>query len=54
MAGSALEIPRFIWTLIWIVVVILVIIFLALLIHHYGGGSFVIRLGHFNLQIGVN
>ena len=51
---GALGIPRFVWTLIWIVVVILLIIFLALIIHHFGGGTFVVRLGHFNLQIGVS
>ena len=47
-------VPRFVWTLVWIVVVILVIILLALLVHHFGGGTFILKLGHFSMQIGVN
>jgi hypothetical protein len=51
---STIGIPKFVWTLIWIVIMILLVIFLALLIHHFGGGTFVIRLGHFNMQIGIS
>ena len=40
-------------TIIWIVLVILVIILLAWIVHLAGGGLFVLRLGHFKLQIGV-
>jgi hypothetical protein len=47
-------IPRFVWTLIWIVIVILLIILLALVVHHFGGGTFIVRLGHFSMQIGVS
>ena len=55
MAGiSADGIPKFVWTLIWIVVCILVVILLALIIHHFGGATFILRLGHFNMQIGVS
>lgn len=49
-----LGIPRIVWTLIWIVVIILVVILLALVVHHFGGGTFVLRLGHFSMQIGVS
>lgn len=34
--------------------IILVVIGLAWVIHEFGGGTFIIRLGHFNLQIGVS
>lgn len=46
-------IPGFVMTIIWIVLVILVIILLAWIVHLAGGGLFVLRLGHFKLQIGV-
>jgi hypothetical protein len=47
-------IPRFVWFLIWIVVVILVIILLAFVVHYFGGGTLILRLGHFHMQIGVS
>jgi hypothetical protein len=47
-------IPRFVWTLIWIVVIVLVIIGLAWIVHKFGGGTFIVKLGHFSLEIGVN
>lgn len=52
--AGEIAIPRFVWTLIWIVVFILVIIFLALIVHHFGGGTFILKLGHFSMQVGVN
>jgi hypothetical protein len=47
-------IPSFVMTLIWIVVIVLVIILLAWIVHLSGGGLFVLKLGHFSMQIGVN
>jgi hypothetical protein len=47
-------IPGFVMTLIWIVVIILVIILLAWIVHLSGGGLWVLKLGHFSMQIGVN
>lgn len=47
-------IPGFVITLIWLVVIILVIILLAYIVHLTGGGQFVLKLGHFSLQIGVS
>jgi hypothetical protein len=47
-------IPRFVITLIWIVLVILVIILLAWIVHRAGGGTFIVRLGHFSMQLGVS
>jgi hypothetical protein len=52
VAGVA--IPRFVWTLLWIVLIILVIIGLAWVVHEFGGGLFVVKLGHFSMQIGVS
>ncbi len=46
-------IPRFVWSLIWLVVCILIVILLALVIHHFGGASLSLKLGHFYLNIGV-
>ena len=51
---SGFAIPGFVITLIWIVVIILVIILLAYIVHLTGGGEFVLKLGHFSLQIGVS
>jgi len=47
-------IPGFVLILIWIVVIILVIILLAWIVHLIGGGLWVLKLGHFSMQIGVN
>ncbi|HEU0239971.1 MAG TPA: hypothetical protein VFR11_11965 [Micromonosporaceae bacterium] len=47
-------IPGFVITLFWIVAFILVIVLLAYVVHLTGGGSFVFKVGHFSLQIGVN
>lgn len=47
-------IPGFVVTLIWIVLIVLVIILLAWVVHLSGGGTFILRLGHFSMQIGVN
>jgi len=52
--SSGFAIPGFVITLIWIVAIILVIILLAYIVHLTGGGEFVLKLGHFSLQIGVN
>jgi hypothetical protein len=52
IAGVA--IPRFVITLLWIVFIILVIILLAWVVHRAGGGTFIVRLGHFSMQLGVN
>jgi hypothetical protein len=51
---GAYAIPGFVMALIWIVVIILVIILLAWIVHLSGGGLWVLKLGHFSLQIGVN
>jgi hypothetical protein len=51
---SGVAIPGFVVTLIWIVLIILVIILLAWVVHLSGGGLFVLKLGHFSMQIGVN
>jgi hypothetical protein len=51
---GGIVIPRFVWTLIWIVVIVLVIILLAWIVHKAGGGTFIVKLGHFSMQIGVN
>jgi len=47
-------IPGFVITMIWFVVIILFIILLAYIVHRLGGASFTFKVGHFNLQIGVN
>ena len=47
-------IPGFVITLFWIVAFILVIVLFAYIVHQTGGGSFVFKVGHFSLQIGVN
>ena len=47
-------IPRFVITLIWIVLIVLVIILLAWVVHKAGGGTFVVKLGHFSMQLGVS
>jgi len=52
VGGSA--IPGFVITLVWIVMIILVIILLAYIVHLTGGGLFVLKLGHFSMQIAVN
>jgi hypothetical protein len=51
---GGVAIPRFVWTLIWIVVIVLIIIGLAWIVHKFGGGTFIVKLGHFSLQIGVS
>ena len=51
---GGVAIPRFVWTLVWIVVIILVIILLAWVIHKFGGGTFIVKLGHFSMQLGVS
>jgi hypothetical protein len=50
---GGIAIPRFVITLLWIVIVVLVIIGLAWVVHRFGGGTFVLKLGHFSLEIGV-
>jgi len=51
---GSFAIPGFVMTLIWIVAIILVIILLAWIVHLSGGGLWVLKLGHFSMQIGVN
>ena len=51
---GSLAIPGIVVTLIWIVAIILVIVLLAYIVHLTGGGEFVLKVGHFNLQLGVN
>jgi hypothetical protein len=51
---GSVAIPSFVMLIIWIVLVILVVILLAWIIHLVGGGSFDLRLGHFDLHIGVS
>ena len=51
---AGVEIPRFVVFLLWIVFFVLVIILLAWIVHRAGGGTFVLKLGHFSMQVGVN
>ena len=50
VAGYA--IPGIIVFFFWLVVIILAIILLAFIVHWAGGGSFNVRLGHFNVDVG--
>ena len=45
-------IPGIVVFFFWLVVVILAIILLAAVVHWAGGGSLVLRLGHFVLDVG--
>jgi hypothetical protein len=51
VAGYA--IPGIIVFFFWVVIVILAIILLAAIVHWAGGGSLNLRLGHFDLDVGV-
>ncbi len=51
---AGVGIPHFVITLLWIVFIILVIILLAWVVHRAGGGTFIVRLGHFSMQLGVS
>jgi hypothetical protein len=51
VAGYA--IPGIIVFFLWVVIVILAIIVLAAIVHWAGGGSLNLRLGHFDLDVGV-
>ena len=51
VAGYA--IPGIIVFFFWVVIVILAIIVLAAIVHWAGGGSLNLRLGHFDLDVGV-
>jgi hypothetical protein len=51
---GGIAIPRFVVWLIWIVLIALLIILLAWVVHRAGGGSFIVKLGHFSMQIGVS
>ncbi len=47
------NLPRWLWTLFWVLVAILLIILVAWIIHLVGGGMLNLRLGHFIFRIGV-
>jgi hypothetical protein len=51
---AGIAIPRFVVWLIWVVLIALLIILLAWIIHRAGGGTFIVKLGHFSLQLGVS
>ncbi len=39
--------------IIWVLIVIVIIILVALAVHALGGFNWVVKIGHFHLQIGV-
>ena len=51
VAGYA--IPGIVLFFIWLVATVLVIILLAYIVHWAGGGLLDLRLGHFELNVGV-
>jgi len=38
----------------WIVIIVLIIVLLAYIVHLTGGGQFVLKVGHFSVELGVN
>jgi len=47
------NLPRWLWTLFWMLVAILLIILVAWFIHLVGGGMLNLHIGHFVFRIGV-
>jgi len=49
----ATNLPRWLWTLFWVLVAILVLILVAWIIHLVGGGLLNLHIGHFIFRLGV-
>lgn len=45
--------PRWLWTVFWVLVAILVLILVAWIIHLVGGGLLNVHVGHFIFRLGV-
>jgi len=47
------NLPRWLWTLFWLLAAILVLILVAWIIHLVGGGLLNLHIGHFIFRLGV-
>ena len=50
---ATLNLPRWVWFIIWLAVAVLVVIFVAWVVHLAGGGVLNLHIGHFVLKFGA-
>ena len=52
VAAMSINLPRWVWFIIWLAVAVIAVILVALVVHALGGGIFNVRLGHFVFRLG--
>jgi len=49
---AAVNLPRWVWFVVWLAVAVIVVILVALVVHALGGGILNLHLGHFVFKLG--